>query len=336
MRMKFFLWAVAVSLASVLAAAVAAADAAPFAIPLSSCEVVSGQPEIAGDPGAPLAVRIGERESAQVAFEPFAVEPDTIYRITLRMRRTPRADLRFTIQEVSDDGVGAVHGLAFRPGYAPVPGSLDDCESTFATTAAATGKARLSVELTGGPHPADELGGVSIASAQVVKAGKVIYPPTDSANFAPNPGLTKADENGVATGFQRWAGVHDAKVVNSVGPQGGAALEIKQRYLLVCDDIAVIPGHPYRISAAFKGAGNVGFELRGMTASHAVFMMGAQSRRHDVSPDEWRRFAHETVALPGQARLIPVVSLQPAAGHAILMSDIEVVQVGRQKQGVSP
>jgi hypothetical protein len=245
------------------------------------------------------------------------------------MQRTPRAGLRFAIQELADDGVGAVHGLAFWPGYAPAQSSLDDCESYFATTTAATAKARLSVELTGGPHPADELGGVSIASVRVVKTGKVIYPATDSANFAPNPGLTKTDENGVATGFQRWGGVHDAKVVNGIGPETGAALEIKQRYLLVCDDIAVVPGHRYRISAQFKGTGNIGFELRGMSANHAVFLMGTQSRRHTPAPDEWRRFGHETVALPGQARLIPVISLAPAADATILVGDIEVVQMGR-------
>ncbi len=55
-------------------------------------------------------------------------------------------------------------------------------------------------------------------------------------------------------------------------------------------------------------------------------MMG--SRRHDLSPDEWRRFGHETVALPGQARLIPVVAIHPADGATVLVGDIEFVQMG--------
>ena len=51
--------------------------------------------------------------------------------------------------------------------------------------------------------------------------------------------------------------------------------------------------------------------------------------RHAPAPDQWRRFDHETVALPGQARLIPVISLNPASDANILVRDIQVVQVGR-------
>jgi hypothetical protein len=309
----------------------AAADgvnAAPFTIPLSSYEVLSGQPEIACSPGEPLAIRIREGAKVQMVFAEFAVEPDTIYRIDMRMRRLPRVDLGFRVQELKDGKVLAEHGLAFRPGYAPIPAGWDDGESYFATTADAD-RARLSLDLGIGPHLSSKIGGVSIEAARIVKTGKVKYHAGDSANFVLDPDLTKTDEQGVATGFSRWGGPHNANVLAGAGPAGGNSLEIKEPYLLTCADIAAVPGCRYRISAEFKGAGTVGFELRGNTSGNSPLFTGTVSPRYELSPDAWRRFGHETVALPGQARFAAVISLAPAPNATILVGKVEVVQVGR-------
>ena len=239
-----------------LSPAWAAETAAPPAIPLAPWQVLAGQGEISQPPGGPMVAKLTQGNELRVASAPFPVQGDTIYWLTLRLKRQPDLRVYAHIQEVQDGQPGVDHSLFFWPGYALPPPEFLGLGSYFAPGPTATA-ARLVVVIWPGENR--KAGEVAVQSLAIAPVGKVTYPATDSANFLVNGACEEADAQGIELYWTRWGGAPEGRIAPGQGRNRTAAMALSGNYMLSQANFLPLPGRRYRLGGWFKGTGTVSF-----------------------------------------------------------------------------
>lgn len=303
------------------------AEPAPLVPTLAPWQVLSGKGEVTSVEGT-MTARLTEGWEFLVASAPFPVQPDTIYRVKLRLKCQPDLRVYARVEEVKGAQPGALHGLAPWPGYALPPPAYMDLYTYYASS---PGAQSARVNLVMWPGQGRKTGEASLQTLALTEVAKVDYPPTDSASFLLNGDCEAADDKGVALYWQSWGGAaENRRVAPGAGRNGSSALAVKGNYYLSAPNFLPHPLRRYRLGAWFKGTGTVSFELRGFH-SWEISAMGQSSGRFTASPDEWRWFSMETVALPGQTQISPMMAISEAEDATMLLDDASLVEVGRQK-----
>jgi hypothetical protein len=267
-----------------------------------------------------------ETKRARLYSAPFPVEPDAVYRVRVKFRRAVGSRIGFVVREAgSDNG----YNLGAWPGYRPIAPYIEEAESYFATNPGDE-SAQLEIELSIDSKLQVEEAEFALKILSVKKVGSVTYLEDGSANYAFNGKCELADEKGVAVGFGRWGGPHDAKVVKGVGIDGSGALVFDKSYLLICADVPALKNVRYRFQTNVKGQGRAILFFRGVIRNQPVWNTSI-AKEFQLEGEEWKLLNSDTVVLPGMETITAVLHLIPAGGQALTVDNVQV-KIEPQKQ----
>lgn len=249
---------------------------------------------------------------------PFVVQPDTIYRLHLRVRRGRTLTGQVLIVE---EQTGARHALGLTSNR-PLSPTWQEYEAWFATTPAAT-EATLLAQAARAADSDD--GALEVQIIEMACHAPVDHFPTPSANYVFNGDAEQTDEAGVVSGFERWSAPHDAKAVAGAGLEGSRGIVITEGYHLVCATVPALLHHRYRFTCFVRGQGRVSLEMRSSTAAHGRLDQGTVFQSVELDDGEWQRLELKTVALPGSARLTAVIHAYPGNAATIAVDRVRLI-----------
>ena len=254
------------------------------------------------------------------------VEPDTIYRVKLRVRRGIGAHLNLDAVETPGD---ASHDLSFWPGTRPVPPHATVAEAWLATSPRAE-RIRLSLTLRD-DRKVDAQGEAleaGIALLSITPVRQVGAPPTPSANYVRNGRGERVDAQGHPVGFAPWGGTqqHPQRAVGE-GREDSAALRLEGGGFLHCADLPAVAHRRFRFRLHARGRGRLTLRFRTSNDRNQRIGRGTSPRHFGVNSDEWTRCATQTVVLPDVAELGAIIQYRVPEGASLYIDDVSVRMV---------